>query len=163
MEELELNVLGQLIAGSIIASLKPIDAALNPVWHNAGVHLVVKASWDQSIPTTKIQQIRDRMTGQIGYTIHRLSPDSERYVNEVGCHFLHCSRAKLTWSSVINMKPIGNGHYVSQLTPVCDLSRPNMIWLRFCGVESAWEVTSGGLYRQGLTMRWPSYGLSNLV
>ncbi|KAJ4357192.1 uncharacterized protein N0V89_001767 [Didymosphaeria variabile] len=142
-EESELGVSGHVIAGSMIGSSKPVDAALNPAWRNAGVHLIVKASWSESLPTTKIQQIQDRMTHHVGYAMRRLSPDSGCYINEVSYGFLYFPWVKLTWCSVINTNLIGNGPCMGRTTLVFDLSRPSMIRLRFFGAEDVLGVMSG--------------------
>ncbi|OAF99165.1 uncharacterized protein CC84DRAFT_1104319, partial [Paraphaeosphaeria sporulosa] len=122
-------------------SSKPIDAALNPVWHNAGVHLVVKASWDQSIPTTKIQQIRDRMTGQIGYTIHRLSPDSECYVNE-------CDQYETNWQWALREPAYS---CLRLFKAKYDLAE--VLWCRKCVGSDEWRSLSSRLDHEMAQLR----------
>ncbi|KAF2650090.1 FAD-binding domain-containing protein [Lophiostoma macrostomum CBS 122681] len=81
-EESELGVSSRIIAGSMIASPKPVDASLNSAWRNTSVHLLVKALWSENLQTTAIQKIQNRMTNHVGYALRHLSPDSGCYANE---------------------------------------------------------------------------------
>ncbi|KAL5398719.1 hypothetical protein PMIN02_001246 [Paraphaeosphaeria minitans] len=152
-KESELGVSGHVIAGSMIASAKPVDDALNPAWRNAGVHMVVKASWDKSLPTTTIQQIQDRMTDQVGYAMRRLSPDSGCYINE-------CDQYEPNWQWALY------GPNYSRLRSIKAKYDPaEVLWCRKCVRSDEWryDMEDGSLCRQGLITNWPSYSLSDQV
>lgn len=85
-----MNLTGRIIAGSMIASPKPVDNALNPAWRETAVHMIVKGSWSDARPSDKVKQIHERFTNKIGRAMRSVSPDSGCYINEVSpILFLH--------------------------------------------------------------------------
>lgn len=78
-----MNLTGHLIAGSMIASSKAVDNALSPAWRDTAVHMIVKASWKEDLPSSQVEQIHERFTNKIGGAMRSVSPDSGCYINEV--------------------------------------------------------------------------------
>lgn len=72
-----------MISGSLIASSKLVDSALNPAWRDTAVHMIVRIFWKEDIPKERIDQVHDAMTNKIGHAMRQISPDSGCYVNEV--------------------------------------------------------------------------------
>jgi hypothetical protein len=145
----QLNLTGHIIAGSMIASSKPVDNALNPAWRDTAIHMIVKASWEDDLPSSQVRRIHDRFTNKIGYAMRSISPDSGCYINEVSSNYPAQSQMPfLTYFSVINTSQIGNTPRLGQITPISELSRPNMILGTCYGAGSAWVVTSGSMSKK---------------
>jgi hypothetical protein len=83
----QLNLTGHIIAGSMIASSKSVDNALNPAWRDTAIHMIVKASWEDDLPSSQVRRIHDRFTNKIGYAMRSISPDSGCYINEVSSNY----------------------------------------------------------------------------
>jgi hypothetical protein len=161
-----MGISGHIMAGSMIASAKPVDNALNPAWRDTAVHMIVKASWSKSLSSTQVQRIHERMTNRVGYAMRKISPDSGCYVNEVSSELLFtfegtadlmwCDQYEPDWQWALY------GPNYSRLRAIkAEYDPDEVLWCRKCVGSEEWqyEQESGKLCRRSLIQNWPDYGM----
>ncbi|KAF1954516.1 FAD-binding domain-containing protein [Byssothecium circinans] len=143
----ESGISSHILAGSLIASSKPVKNALNPAWRDTAVHMVVKVSWSDDVSEEQVLQFHDTMTNKIGYAMRKLSPDSGCYVNE-------CDQFELNWQWAMY------GSNYSHLRAIkAKYDMDDLFWCRRCIGSDEWmyDEGEGTLCRRPLTETWPNF------
>ncbi|KAF2183999.1 FAD binding domain protein [Zopfia rhizophila CBS 207.26] len=146
-EEYESGIASHILAGSLIASSKPVNNALNPAWRGTAVHMIVKINWSDNLPEEQVLHFHDMMTNKTGYAMRKLSPDSGCYVNE-------CDQYEPNWQWAMY------GPNYSRLRAIkASYDTDDLLWCRRCIGSDEWTYNEedGTLCRLTLTETWPNF------
>jgi hypothetical protein len=71
------------MSGTITASRKPVNNALNHAWRDTAVHMITSVSWSYLANQTEIKDIVNDFTYYKLNALRQLDPSSGTYLNEV--------------------------------------------------------------------------------
>jgi hypothetical protein len=143
----EKGMSSHILAGSLIASSKPVDSALNPAWRKATIHMIVKSAWDTALPETTVREFQDSSTNRTGRAMRSLSPDSGCYVNEVDKYEPNFQEAMY-------------GPNYPRLRAIKAKYDPeNLLWCRRCIGSEEWsyDERDGRLEKRATEDVWPNF------
>jgi hypothetical protein len=143
----EKGMSSHILAGSLIASSKPVNSALNPAWRTASVHMIVKSAWDTALPESVVRGFQDAATNRTGRAMRSAAPDSGCYVNE-------CD----TYEPAFQQAMYGPNY--ARLRAIKEKYDPEgLLWCRRCVGSEEWEYDErdGRLEKRGMGDVWPNF------
>ncbi|KAL3492087.1 hypothetical protein BJX62DRAFT_236521 [Aspergillus germanicus] len=120
------------ISGTMTASKKPVNNALNPAWRDTVVHLITSQSWDDSVSEDVANHAIEEMTYGKGYALRQLAPDSGVYFNEANAY-------EPDWQYAL----FGN-NYPRLLSIKKKYDPESMLWCSHCVGSEAWNLKENG-------------------